>query len=473
MIFNRQFTERSIITLGICVFLILPVFAKEPLSVNKLKVPPVSPTIRAGYLDKTFDRDGKVITYVSENTYTAITSVKTQNKNGDFKILTRGGSDKGAYLMRYDKQGKIDPSFGESGLALLNLDFSTRAMAMEEDQKIIIGGLKDGKLFFTRWLADGEGMDKSFGQAGISTVTIEGIVEEKDNLDLKALTIEPDGKVIAAGYAYMKSPDNPFGGSAMVAVRLNPDGRMDESFANEGVAVISLDIEIKNDWHSDYANALKVQSDGKILLAGESGIFILNPFEETYVLAVVRLNPDGSLDQSFGQAGQVLVDLGDFENGELVEHIDTASDGKIIFAGSVYYSSNNDFFLARLNKNGQLDPVFAKGGVFISNEIDYLGGSQSGFNGVVGMAVLKNGKIVVGTQSYNVFRFLSEGTLDKHFGHDGLGDFPEFSNQRSTNQIADMFDLTIQPDGKIIGAGTAFLNDGYDGQPACMARWNN
>lgn len=96
----------------------------------------------------------------------------------------------------------------------------------------------------------------------------------------------------------------------------NP-GDLDTSFDSDGKVTTSIDA-------GDYGNDVAIQPDGKIVVTGVSGEYINNVF--TGDLALIRYNPDGSLDTSFGAGGKVVVESGHQTGGGLL----IQPDGKII-----------------------------------------------------------------------------------------------------------------------------------------------
>jgi uncharacterized delta-60 repeat protein len=201
----------------------------------------------------------------------------------------------------------------------------------------------------------------------------------------------------------------------------------------------------------DEAHAVVVQPDGKILVAGIAG-FSKND------LAVIRLNPDSTLDLTFGTGGRVYAEL----DLSAIERVRVAlqTDGKIIAMGSTYTDPNNfsslDFVLARLNANGTLDTTFGTGGKVIT---DFAGKVDA----ASAIALQPDGKIIIagGTgatsaASTDIFdsepdlaiaRYNSNGSLDTSFN--GTGKVT--ADLGSTGEEA--LGVALQSDGKIIVAG--------------------
>lgn len=128
-------------------------------------------------------------------------------------------------------------------------------------------------------------LDNSFGEDGIVLTNLA------ENENPGALAIQPDGKLLLAGNALFLSEGDDF-----VLLRYNPDGSLDPSFDGDGVLITDLG-------GYDYAKALAIQPDGKIVVAGYS-IPLGDPLSSS---VLVRYNPDGSLDAGFGKQGIVTV----------------------------------------------------------------------------------------------------------------------------------------------------------------------
>ncbi len=202
---------------------------------------------------------------------------------------------------------------------------------------------------------------------------------------------------------------------------------------------------------NDEAKAIAIQSDQKVLVAGTSFI------SGTYDFAVVRYNSNGTLDTSFGTAGKVTTDVGvasaDYLNAMVVQ-----ADGKILVSGEIYFGGVFDFAVVRYNSNGTLDTSFGTGGKVTTD----LG---SGVNDLSNsMAVQADGKILLAGNStpggFSVFalvRYNTNGALDMSFGTAGKV-FTDVA--AGTDDVA--YSVAIQSDGKILLAGHALSASSYD-----------
>ena len=114
--------------------------------------------------------------------------------------------------------------------------------------------------------------------------------------EARALAIQPDGRIVAVGYTY-----SPFGGFFALA-RYNSDGSLDATFDGDG--------EVTTDFGGVFSQAsgVALQADGRIVVAGSGGA--------TNDVALARYNADGSLDSTFDGDGRLTTDLGGYDRAE-------------------------------------------------------------------------------------------------------------------------------------------------------------
>ena len=130
--------------------------------------------------------------------------------------------------------------------------------------------------------------------------------------DARALVVQPDGKVVAAGGSFASD-----GGSNFALARYNRDGRLDSGFGGDGRVVTVFDGS-----NSNNAGALAVQPDGKLVAAGGA----------RFTFALARYNRDGSLDRSFGGDGRVVTSVSDASFASVTALV-VQPDGKLVAAG--------------------------------------------------------------------------------------------------------------------------------------------
>jgi uncharacterized delta-60 repeat protein len=168
----------------------------------------------------------------------------------------------------------------------------------------------------------------------------------------------------------------------------------------------------------------------------------------SFDFALARYNANGSLDQSFGTGGRVLTDFSQQGGDDEAFAIAVQPDGKILAAGRSDSTGGNtsSFAVARYMSNGQLDPSFGTGGIAITSFTD----SDAEINGI---AIQPDGKIVVAGSSASAFalaRYLPNGALDTTFGTGGTVTTP-IGNASSVQAVG----VAVQSDGKIVAGGAA------------------
>ncbi len=329
------------------------------------------------------------------------------------------------FCFLFSQQASIDTSFGDTGIVHSTaLSFSAaHEVILQPDGKIIaVGDTRDSLSLYSfaiaRFHINGD-LDTSFHFDGMAEVTI-------DSNDCWAYdaALQNDGKIVVAGV-------NSTSGSYQFALaRLNTNGTLDITFGNNGVVATNLG-------SSSEAFAVAIQNDGKILVGGTT-----NPNNQSF--AIVRYNPDGSLDNSFDGDGFLINDYS--PNNDAIHDLVLQPDGKILAAGYIHTFSGRAFAVARYNTNGSADNSFSGDGMdtAIFNVADIANC----------IAVQTDGKIVLVGHSFNnvnedfaVARYNANGTLDNSFDGDGK----LTTSIRNFRDVANS--VTIQNDGKIVVVG--------------------
>lgn len=192
--------------------------------------------------------------------------------------------------------------------------------------------------------------------------------------------------------------------------------------------------------YTSLASDIALQSDGKIVVAGHTWNGTENAF------AIVRYLSDGTLDVAFGNAGKVIVDFP--SKNAVATTLRIQNDGKIITAGTVYVLSKNDFSefaIVRLNNDGSLDANFGMNGRVTTSA------GLGNRNGINSIAIQNDGKIVAGGFSdyfFTLARYHTNGSLDASFGINGL---IKTSIPNATQGIIN--DIELAADGSIFAGG--------------------
>ena len=302
-----------------------------------------------GTIDNTFLDNGSKSYSPVTSSFSTYTSIKIQNDN---KIVLGGyvyfsGQKSSFVISRADSNGNPDPNFGNDGYTITSMDSSVaiQSLAIQNDDKIIAIGnsFSEGEVHFvlTRYNTDGN-LDNTFGINGIViTPSLTGYKQDYST----SILIQNNSKIIAAGNA-SNSNENKF-----ALVRYKIDGSIDSSFGNSGIVLTPFANP------NTYLNSAALQSDGKIVAAG----YVQKSTEYDFV--VVRYNADGDLDDTFGSNGVSFLETPNFYDE--CNSIVIQDDGKIILAGESISGSTNiqNVKLVRLNTDGSIDNTFGTGGI--------------------------------------------------------------------------------------------------------------
>lgn len=400
-------------------------------------------------------------------------------------------------LLAFAQPGTLDNNFDADGIATFDLfgevDEGKDVAAQPDGKLVFCGTTNDGTgtngtdMYVARVNPDGS-LDNSFGINGVTQIVQSGL--DAGN----ALAIQSDGKILVGGRG-----DGPNGWDYFIA-RLNADGSADVNFGSGGILFVEMGPS------SDEVVDILVQPDGKIIAVGNTwgngnydvGLVRLNPdgsLDNTFsfdgkvitdvlgsdnprqaVLTadgkitlvgtvsngdangmVLRYNSDGTLDATFGTNGQSLLDLA--QNGDWLNGLVVLESGSIWVAGAAGDVSTSDVLLARLNSDGSLDNSFSFDGIVQSD----LGNAEGGMR----VLIQPDDKILVGgsvtespTTEMALFRYESDGTLDNSFGTGGVV-------RTAVTDYSFIWALMLQADGKIIAAGNA----GSPGTDAALVRY--
>ena len=362
-----------------------------------------------GSFDSSFGSGGFVFRDLSPD-YDRAYNLVIQS-DGKFVI---GGQydDNQAMLARFDSTGAVDTGFGTNGLLLLPA-FNTSAIALQ-GTNLIVTGSASSSIYLARVSSAG----------AIMLFRNENFVTGKND-QARDVAIQPDGKIVAAGVSVSGN------GNGVVSVaRLLPNGSLDTSFGSEGRVTLS------DGTNYSEANAVEIQPDGKIVVAGRGSQFLGFSF---YTLFVARLNADGSPDNSFGTNGKVIIT----NPGNLIGYdMELQPDGKIVVGGTIQRVVGDgifdfDMMAARLNPNGTLDGGFGSNGIFI-----FINGTaqMQSHEQAYALSIQMDGKIILaGT---HMLRLNPNGTVDSTFSPTPV---PLSFTAR---------DIKLQPDGKIVLGGS-------------------
>ncbi len=328
----------------------------------------------------------------------------------------------------------FDSTFGINGKILTDLNNSDDygfSVFIQSDDKILLGGATYNGLItqsaIVRYLPNGN-IDLGFGNNGFVITTIE------NNYNINSIICQSDAKIIAVGMC--SNNGNP--PKTFTVIRYQSNGQIDSLFGVNGIVQTNLG----NNY--DLSRKVVLQTDGRILVMGESHAAT----GANYNFGLVRYNPDGSLDNAFGNQGIVVTELNsdpDFPKDILLQ-----DDGKILVTGK----SSSNSTTVRYNSNGSLDNTFGVSGI-----VKTIFGSSSA--GEV-IAIQPDHKIIVAgyvltniNNTNTVIRYNNNGSIDSTFGTNGIVITGNGYYNRTNG-------IHLFPDGKILLASTAHLQDwGY------------
>ncbi len=364
--------------------------------------------------------------------------------------VTSSAGDFDFGIARIDSYGALDAGFGSLGKRSVYFDLGGNnrdeayALAIQADGKIVVVGTVERvtgtDIGVVRLKPDGD-LDPTFGSGGTTTIAYDPTANRFDSgIDV---LIQADGKIVVAGSVETGASNGDYD---FAAFRLTTTGTLDTTFSNDGKILVAFDLG----WNkADFCNAIAMQSDDKIVLAGSAELAA-----SSYDMAIARLSTDGELDLGFNGDGKATVafDLTG-SNWDSAYAVAIQEDGKILVAGSTLASDpiDFDFAVARLTSTGVLDPTFSfDGKATIAFDM-----GDSNWDEAHGMAVEAGGTIVlvgrvrVGThENFGVARLRNDGAIDSSFGFGGKTVFGFSSATRNEGE-----GVTLQADGKIVVVG--------------------
>ena len=373
------------------------------------------------------------------------------------------------------KAGSLDASFGTGGVVTTDIGTSStdtgKAVAVDGNGRIVVAGTSGGDFAAVRYRPGGV-LDNSFGaDAGGGLLSGKAVtdVASSSKDEAAAVAVLVNGEVVVAGASSENNGDGTFADGDFAVIQYNAFGALDSGFSSDGKVV--TDIGSSSD---DKANAMVVQSDGKIVVVGTtkepngSGGFRDGDFVVARYTTAGALDTDGT--SGFGPAsggsrpGYVITDIGSSSEDEALA---VAMNGdKIVVAGY----SGDDFAVVRYDSAGVPDTTFDTDGKVTT--------SVTGTNayGIASAVAMDGDKIVIAglasdadgaDYDFAVLRYTSAGALDTTFSTDGI-DTIDFSADGHTGDSNDAKAVAVAPDGKITVAGFSLILGSY----LAMARYN-
>ncbi|MDP1725860.1 MAG: T9SS type A sorting domain-containing protein [Bacteroidota bacterium] len=330
------------------------------------------------------------------------------------------------FATRWLADGSLDSSFGNSGTFFIPItSANTNSFAiqqLQDDGKLLLAGtvntaqLKD--IVISRYLSNGA-LDAGFGNNGQTIIPVSYLDDIPSDL-----VIAPDGKIVIAATTALG-----ISGIEFATIRLRTNGLLDSSFNLTGIAKINIS-------GNDNAKKVLVQSDGKIIVGGETTLTNIDLVFARYLL-------NGTLDSSFGNYGKISYPVG--SGDDLLMDLKLMPDGKLMALAQAEISATTAAIL-HLNANGSVNTSFGLSGVkslnFMARQL-LLDSSGTFYT------------------HYPIFgfvrKYLANGNPDTSFGANGIYDF--------LNQIGGLSVFLIQLKDRSfrcignIGLGTGINKD--------------
>lgn len=441
--------------------------------------------LSVGY-DPTFGNAGTVnLGYAVSQLRTASVTASDAVLQADGKLVVVGtvfqstdtSTTRDMIAVRLNADGSLDTTFGAGGRAVVPIapggnraNSSGAGIAIQADGKVVIGGSVDyggptilvtnfSDIAVARLNTNGT-LDTSFGGG-----TGYRLVDAGASDSFAGVAVAASGKIVVAGSTTLPTPspvpaNYVFTGRDFLVAQLNTDGSFDTGFDGDGKQTIDFG-STSTQSVEDNAAGLVVQADAKIVVAGTRTATdtTVMPATTTSDFAVARVNPDGSLDATFGSGGRqtVAFDLGGDKTDSL-GGVALQADGKILLVGTAnvqqakFDAEDNptqaeidNLAVARLTTGGTLDTAFdGDGKVTIAYAVQGIPFRTSGSHiaGLAGGKILVSGSVNGG--DFGLFNGLlaqlnADGSVDTAYGSNGLA---------LLGTSADTF--AVQPDGKVV-----------------------
>jgi uncharacterized delta-60 repeat protein len=321
--------------------------------------------------------------------------------------------------------GDLDPTFGGGGWAITEVPgyFQTSDAVLQPDGRIVvIASAAGNEMAAWRLQSDGD-PDPSFGGDGLATIAFER------TSGARAAALQPDGKLVLVGYA----------GRRVAVARLMPNGEPDASFGVGGSTTIPLEEKATGD---DVA----IASDGSIVV-GVSLVEGRHPYRYAIGAALLRLDPQGTLDATFGSQG--IVSFGDRRLGDLA--LDDQDAIVVALLGPIYRIELPAFFVTRRDADGMADPTFGGDG-FRRFRLKHL-------NQPSHVLIYPDGGILLAVSGFSdrclfglggVVRLTSDGVLDGSLSDDGV----------ALGKCMPVRRVAVADDGSILAGGSIWAGGG-------------
>jgi uncharacterized delta-60 repeat protein len=357
-------------------------------------------------LDSNFGLNGKSIldslSAASFNNFQSLIALS------DGKFIQVGSSDNGGRIdfsvSKFNTIGTLDTTFDGDGIKNYRIGSGNayaNGIAQQADGKFVLVGYtnapNNGDFAIIRINADGS-LDTTFGEDGVVTTDFTSGSDSANSV-----AIQSDGKIVVTG-----STGNVYNDFAVA--RYTVGGVLDNTFSSDGQVTVKF---AANSYDVSYD--LGIQTDGKIVVAGYTGIGD-DPVNTKF--AVARFNENGILDNTFSSDGKVDTNIGSGDDN--AHSLLIQFDGKIVLAGSASSGSDVNFALVRYISDGTLDTSFSSDGI---STLSVSSGYDYGYSVLAqsdGKFLLAGASSVDSQGDFALARFNNDGSADTSFGSGGF-----------------------------------------------------
>ena len=383
-----------------------------------------------GSIDTTFGQNGKFLSFFGTELENEHNIVRVQSDGKILLAATHGSfSNYHFVLIRLTESGNLDTTFGTNGFVISSLNNDTNRLTSMEilpDGKVILAGYTSGpstneypNFIIAKYNADGS-LDTTFGNNGYTVQnfgTVSNILANTED-SLSSIKIQPDGKILAAGFSYAETGN--FGGLNFALLRLNADGSPDDGFGTNGRVIADFG-------QGESISNIQLLPDGKILAIGQS----YSENDESIEIIVAKFNSNGTIDESWATSGSIKI--GNRPNSEVFAFSSVLqADGKLIVVCSGL-NEDYDIIMLRLTVSGLPDETFGNGG-FLSTDFNT---NEGGYTAIM----QPDGKLLVGAGSeengrnyFSVLRYESTELSVPIFNRKQISVYPNpFINEINVN----------------------------------------
>ncbi|MEN3014708.1 MAG: hypothetical protein ABDH21_01425 [bacterium] len=264
-------------------------------------------------------------------------------------------------VLRLDEYGNLDNSFNTDGIFIGEMintynnnvdDWDVGNSIVVNNNKIYVGGWSWAKMAILRLNYDGT-YDNNFGDSGIVRLNISPY--SSYNSYIRSIALKND-KIYACGDIDISSTWQ------MLVVRLNNNGSFDNTFSGDGILIISN--IVPDPLYYNHALSIYPDNNSKVYIAGTSMWW---GTESKWV--VIRLNYDGSFDANFGNNGIAIFDIEAGNREDIARSISIDNNNRIYVTGISVVNNRISLVLMRLNPDGTLDNSFFNDGILVFDSL--------------------------------------------------------------------------------------------------------